>query len=484
MNIMKSLKLPFHTGLLLLLVILMSLVSCTASDPTMTDVVTEVSPSVETPAPTETPQAAETQSTPVHLMVDEEDLAGIVVRFLHPWTGAQADTLGDIAARFSMTNAWDIWVEVETTGGESAMLDALEEDIAEGDIPGLIAAHPYNLALLEEDVFTINLRPYFESLEWGLSPEAREDIPAVFLQQFMSEGALVALPVAPQATVVFYNQTWGGELGYAFEPENAAEFQEQSCEAVYANNEDDIEDNDGTGGWLVSFEPTVLAGWYAAFDGELPVDGMPKFDTEAGEAAFSMLKSAYDEGCFWISRQPEPYFYFANRYALAYAGTLDQIPVQMGWMREAENEDTWMAMGLPGPESEVMLIDAPGVMVTADSPENQMAAWLFARYLLEPEVQAELVRSGFTLPVRESAMELLGDFGAAYPQWAQAAAMIESAKPLPTSRGWGVGRFLLQDAMNQFMHMVLEPDSSIVDELSSILEELDAEIIELEEMAP
>jgi ABC-type glycerol-3-phosphate transport system substrate-binding protein len=123
-------------------------------------------------------------------------------------------------------------------------------------------------------------------------------------------------------------------------------------------------------------------------------------------------------------------------------------------------------------------------MITADSPENQMAAWLFVRYLLEPEVQAELVRSGFTLPVRGSAMELLSDFSVAYPQWAQAAAMIDMAQPLPISQGWAVARYLLQDAMVQFIRMEIEPPSSISSELSSILQQLDAEIIELEGMAP
>ncbi len=482
---MKLLKNRSYWQRLLLTVFLsIFIVGCAADDPTSTPVVTEETPPTLSPMPTDTPMVVETQSTPVHLDIDEEDLAGIVVRFVHPWTGALADTIEEIAARFSVTNTWDIWVEVEAHGGEAAMMDALAGDVAVGDMPGLIAAHPYELALLDGDVFTINLSHYFENVDWGLSPEAREDIPPVFLDQFRSEGALVALPVAPQATVIFYNQTWGGELGYAYAPKVAAAFQEQSCEAVYANNEDDNVDNDGTGGWLVSLEPEVLASWFVAFDGELPVNGLPSFDTQAGEAAFSALKSAYDQGCFWIGRQPEPYFYFANRYALAYAGTLDQIPVQMGWMAQAENEDTWTAMGFPGPEGQAMLIDGPGLMITANSPKNQMAAWLFARYLIEPEVQAELVRSGFTLPVRESAMDLLRDFSVTYPQWAQADAMVEGAEPLPASRGWAVGRFLLQDAVYQFLHMEIDPASSISSELSSFLEELDAEIIELEGMAP
>jgi ABC-type glycerol-3-phosphate transport system substrate-binding protein len=471
--------------IVLILILSLTLVSCTPADPTPRDNSSDETPEpTQTSTTTETPQAIETESTPVHLDVNGEDLAGVVVRFAHPWAGALVDTIEDLAARFSMTNEWDVWVEVESFGGKSGMMSALSQDAAEGDLPGLIVAYPYELAMLEEDVFTVNLNPYFENPDWGLNLEAMEDIPAVFLDQFRSENALVALPVAPQATVNFYNQTWAEELGFGSLPETIEDFRYLSCEAVFANNEDRIEDNDGTGGWLVNFEPAVLASWYAVFGGELPVNGFPNFDTEAGGEAFGTLKEAYDQGCFWIGRQPEPYFYFANRYALAYAGTLDQIPVQMGWMVEAENEDVWRVMGFPGPEGEAILVDGPGLMITADSPENQMAAWLFVRYLLEPEVQAELVRSGFTLPVRGSAMELLSDFSVAYPQWAQAAAMIDMAQPLPISQGWAVARYLLQDAMVQFIRMEIEPPSSISSELSSILQQLDAEIIELEGMAP
>ncbi len=471
---------------LLMLSVLLFLVACTTNrvpSRTATELIETSSPS-RTPAPTRTPATAATQSTPVHLMVDKEDLAGVVVRFVHPWTGALADALEDIAARFSVTNAWDIWVEVEAPGGETSLVESLEADIAEGNIPGLIAAYPYQLTPFDGDIFTVNLTSYINDSTWGLSEEVQGDIPYVFLEQFTADGTLKALPVAPQATVLFYNQSWGEDLGFPSMPNEANDFLEQSCQAVYANIEDKNEDNDGTGGWLVSLEAAVLAGWFDAFEGNFPVDGIPSFNSDAGEQAFGYLKSAYDQGCFWIGRQPEPYYYFANRYALSYAGTLDQIPAQMGWMQAAESEDVWRVMGFPGPGGETILVGGPGLMVTADSPENQMAAWLFARYLLEPEVQAELVSSGFTLPVRESALDLLSDFSAAYPQWAQAVLMVDRAAPLPVSDGWGVAQWVLQDALYQLMHLEITPGSSISAELAPILQVLDESIIELEGMTP
>lgn len=464
-------------GMTILVVAAMLLVSCTPSQNPSESTATTISSesATEESQPTPTSAVTPTPATPVQLQVDPADLAGIVVRFVHPWMGEMADALALAASQFSLSNEWDIWVEVEATGGDNALLEAVQADLDENNLPGLIAAYPYALTELDGQYFSVNLTDYFYNPDWGFSPETQADIPAVFLEQFTDEGHLAALPVASQATVLFYNQTWGQALGFAGLPRDAESFAEQSCAAVFGNYDDENEDNDGTGGWLINQDPEVLASWYAAFGGELPVSGEILFNTEGGVDALGYLKDTYSDGCIWLGRRPEPYYYFANRYALIYAGTLDQIPYQAGWMASSGSSDDWTVMGFPGPVGEVMLVDSPGLMVTADTPENQMAAWLFARYLLSPEVQAELVRSGFSLPVRESALDLLTDFANQYPQWAQAVEMMNIARPVPISSGWGIGQWVLQDGF----YRLLQGER---DELPTILEAVDALVAELEAM--
>ena len=463
------------SGMSILVVAAMLLVSCTPSQNPSELTVTTISSESATEEfqPTPTSAVTPTPATPVHLQVDSADLAGIVVRFVHPWMGEMAEALASAANRFSLSNEWDIWVEVEAAGGDNALLESVQADLDKGNLPGLIAAYPYALAELDGQYFSVNLTDYFYNLEWGFSPEAQADIPAVFLEQFTDEGHLAALPAAPQATVLFYNQTWGQALGFTGMPGDSESFAEQSCTAVYSNNDDENEDNDGTGGWLINQAPEVLASWYAAFDGELPVSGEIAFNTEGGQDALGYLKDTYTQGCIWLGRRPEPYYYFANRYALMYAGTLDQIPYQAGWMASEGSTDDWTVMGFPGPDGEVMLVDSPGLMVTADTPENQMAAWLFARYLLSPEVQADLAQSGFSLPVRESALDLLTDFANQYPQWAQAVEMMDIARPIPISSGWGIGQWVLQDGFYRLLQ-------GVADDLPTILEDVDALVADLE----
>jgi multiple sugar transport system substrate-binding protein len=450
------------------------LVSC-LQDPTPSPTDNPEPTPTKTAVPTATVRPSPTPTLAVN--VQPEALAGIALRFAHPWTGEAADTLEEIATQFSLTNPWDIWVDVEGYGSETSLLDALNLDAEEGDLPGLIALHPYQLAGLDEVYVTIPLTEYFTNSEWGLDEDARNDIPDVYLAPFAQDGELIALPIAPQATLVFYNQTWAESLGFTSLPQTEGDFRTQSCEAVFANRDDNNPDNDGTGGWILNLDPDVLAGWLLSFGADLPEDDTLQFDTEAGRETLSYLKSAYDQGCFWVGRKPDPYVYFANRYALSYAGQLDQIPEQAGWMEVAGNNDQWTVMGFPGPEGETVVVDGPGLMIGADTPEGQLAAWLFARHLLEPEVQERLVRSLFTLPVRRSALPLLEDFAEGNPQWAEGVALLDDAASLPVSEAWGLSQWLLQDAAFR----LIQSEDLSADEA---LEELDQMIIDLEVTTP
>ena len=72
---------------------------------------------------------------------------------------------------------------------------------------------------------------------------------------------------------------------------------------------------------------------------------------------------------------------------------------------------------------------------------------------------------------------MLSDFSAAYPQWAAAVTLIDTARPVPISAGWGIGQWVLQDAA----YRMLQSDA---DQVEPILNELDGTIGELEGMGP
>ncbi len=466
---------------LVILTLIFSTVSC-SSTPTENSQTT----SVETNDPmksTSTPVPEQKTHTPtvIHQFIDVDpgDLDGLSIRFVHPWEGEAGEVITDIALKFSLSNPWGIWVDVEGQGSENVLFEKVQTDIDQDNAPVLIAAHAYTLSQLEEKYAAIALTDYFNHPEWGMDFSSLEDIPQVYLDQYTLDGQLTALPIAPQAYVLFYNQTWGQVIGFDSIPTDEDSFTDQACGATAANLNDNNEENDYTGGFLMNFDPWVLMSWYKAFGGEVPKDEIPQFNNNAGQTAFSYLESlnSLERNCIWVGRQPEPYQYFANRYALMFAGTLDQIPLLTGWMDAIQNDDQWEISGFPGPEGSVMLVDGPGLFITESEPEAQLAAWLFAKYMLTPEVQARIVESMYTLPVRESAIDFLQDFVRTYPQWMDAFDLIDTAGYLPISKAWGYGRWILQDAINR--SFVIEDE-----DISTILEQLDEMILEFEGTTP
>ncbi|MDY6847489.1 MAG: extracellular solute-binding protein [Chloroflexota bacterium] len=435
----------------------------------------------ETPKPSATPAKETEQPTPTEALpvfeIDTGDLEGTSIRFLHPWSGEAGAVFRDIARKFSLSNPWGVWVDAESHGNEDILIEKVQSDLEKGELPGLIAVHPYALSWLEGDASTVSLNGYFNHPELGMGEDVHEDMPQVYFDPFTVDGERIALPLAPQAMVLFYNQTWAEELGFDSYPGDENAFKAQSCAATAENFADEDQENDYTGGWLMNFDPAALLSWYTAFGGEIAEGEMIRFNNNAGQMAFGYLENLYspEEGCIWVGRQTEPYSYFANHYALMYAGTLNQIPLQLRWMAQFENEDQWTVIGFPGADGEVMMVDSPGLFIMESSPEEQLASWLFAKHLLSAEVQAQLVQSMFTLPVRESALDYLDDFVLEYPQWMSAYDRLDRAQHLPISETWGYARWVLQDGINRLFAYGADPVGDILAQVDEMIESLEGD---------
>ena len=464
-------------SLFILLAIL--LVACTSVGTPTGDPSAEVVDSTLAVEETPTPRPTATPSRPIQMEVDGADLTGIVVHVVHPWVGEMADMLDSLAMQFSLYNEWDIWVEMESTGSESAVVETLQSDIAGNDLPGIVVVPPTLLNELDGQFYTVNLMNYYNDAEWGLSAEEQADIPEVFLSAYRSDGLLSALPVAPQTTLFFFNQTWAQELGFASLPTTSTDLQKMLCDAAYQNNIDDVARTDGTGGWLINLAPDVLLSWYAAFGGELDADTL-EFNNDAGQEAFGFLETLRTKGCAWKSVNVDPYAYFAERLTILFAGDSGQIPELKNWMASSGSEDNWTVAPFVGTGDSPVVVDGPAMLMTANSAEIQMASWLFMKYLLSPESQAKIAQTAYSIPVRESSLDLMKDFTVRNPQWLLAYQFTSDVVAAPASEAWGIKQWLLQDAVFQLLQ--LDANDSIKAE--DVLGQVDAMMEELEGTTP
>jgi multiple sugar transport system substrate-binding protein len=467
-----------HPLLFLSLTLVLALCACNpAAEHGQPLVTPSVTRNAQPTALPDTPTPAVTPTSNPALQDAAGALSGLQISFWHPWSGALAQELESITREFNSSNAWGIQVVTTPYGGAQGLNDAVEKgatrSVAGDGVANVIIAASSQLLLwdAQHSLFT-DLNPYLQDSLWGLTAAEQADIPQVYWEQDVSGGKRVGLPGLRNMAVLFYNQSWADALGYSSPPASFSDFSAQACAAGAERK-----DIDETGGWIISTSPLSTYSWLvsAGADNIYDVQNQAfQFDTPEALSVLSDLKDLSADGCIWPARLPDPYDYFASRQALLYSGTLTDIPLQSAAMRKNNSTDEWLILPYPSGGEPHAVVEGSSYAVTESTPEEQLAAWLFLRWLILPRNQAALGSAGGYLPASESAYAEMEDFQSQYPQWAAAREWAPAAVSVPTGGSWAVVQNLLEDAAWQTFQTFTPPEVIPV-----LLEQLDGMIPEV-----
>ncbi|MHB0988118.1 MAG: extracellular solute-binding protein [Bellilinea sp.] len=444
------------------------------------DSTSQVETSVELtqPAPESMPTSPAPTATPAYL-VPLAELNGAKLIFSHPWSGETADLIDQMVDSFNQSNEWGIHIMVRRAGSSMALADRVEGDSLDADYPQVVVApSEHLLSWLENGGLVRPLNDWIADPYFGLTEQQRADFPLVFWQQDQAGGSQVGIPAQRDIPVIFYNATWAAELGFAEPPTTADDFKAQACAAASVNSHDRFAANDGTGGWIVNTDGRVVYSWLKSFGLEGELAGNPlqfHFDQPATKTTFSFVRSMVDESCAWFSRTTASNEYFANRQALFYTGNLTDLALQTKTNSRLESQDSWTILPFPAGDRPVTVASGLSYGVLRSSEVQETAAWLFVRWMSQPENSARLLAVGGGLPVSTAAAELARTQMDSNPQWAQALQWMPTMQSAPPVAGWRIARFVLQDAFWQSLQSFVP-----VEDFPSILEQLDATIIEVQ----
>ncbi len=476
---MSKHTLPARTAALLTSLVLASLILSGCLPLFPADKGGEVQPS-DTPVPTRTPRPISTSTltpTPAFL-VPLADLQGAQVIFWHPWTGALGDRINQFVDSFNQANEWGIHVQVKQPGSSSVLEQQLVTAAGTDIYPQLVIAPSEDLQnWYDQGNRVVVLNDYINDPTWGLDEQQRADFPLVFWQQDQTDGYQLGIPFQRSAPVIYYNLTWAAELGFSQPPASTADLETQACAAAQANNSDSGRDNDGTGGWIVDTDGLDIYAWIKAFGLDSALKGDPPtitLEQPATRQAFEYLRGLVDAGCAWSARTGDAAGYFADRETLFYTGSLLDIPSQTEAMAQQKNQDKWTVLPYPGTEKPTVVVSGLSYGVLKSTPAQELAAWLFIRWMTDPQKELQLLEAGGGLPVSSGAAQLAGSYGQTYPQWSKTIEWIPLAQAAPTVSDWRVARLVLGDAAWQSLQSYL-PASQI----PTILSQLDATIDEV-----
>jgi multiple sugar transport system substrate-binding protein len=434
----------------------------------------------EPPEPAASPTPTATEEPKSTLDVGEEDIRGQVVRLWHPWRGEQAEVMERMIETFNASNDWGI--EVQATGKRD--LDQLWDDITAatlaGEAPEIAAGYLHQILALDASEPVVDLEVYMQDPIWGISQAEQADFYPVFWEADKIENKRFGLPALRSAHLIFYNSTWAKELGFSSPPATPDEYAEQACAAAQANLRDDNPENDGTGGAIISTHYSSTLGWLKAFGAPVVNDEQTAYllDEPETETALGFLRKLYEDGCAWLPESDFTEVEFAAREGLFRTGTLTSIDHQAQAFARLENRDDWTVLPFPSPqETPAMPVYGPSYALLPGTPERQLAAWSFLRWLLQPENEAQWVMVNGSLPLRAATQEQLALSGEMASQWAAATDSLPVASSEPPFASWAKVRWALHDATTQLYrsYFTMEGIPPMVDFLQETAEDLQME---------
>ncbi len=435
------------------------------------------------PAETEAPAApAEPTEAPTEPPAPAVDPSGQTVVFWHVWgTGTVGEGMQALVDEFNATNEWGITVEAIDQGRYRDLEDAMNAAIQSGDLPNIVVGYTNALSTWYSVDVLVDINTFINDPDWGLTEEEVADFyPGVWGNGISTSGARVGFPHGQSENVLFYNHTWAQELGFDGPPKTAAEFKEQACAAAAANASDDDPDNDGTGGLVLYTGASNVASWVFANGGDFYNADMTGYDFTKPEveAVARFWKELWDEGCaFSTESYPNPEF--ATRKALFTMSSTAGLPYQLSAFEaeDAFKDDVWGFIPFPGEDGN-LAVDAfaQNSAIVRSNPEQELASWLFIKWFTSPETMAKWIEASGYMPVRQSTVDLLGDYIAANPLWAEGVELAPLGASEPGWASWGTVRRQVQDTFAAILQGSPDDIPTLLQQLNESAAEAIAEL--------
>jgi multiple sugar transport system substrate-binding protein/sn-glycerol 3-phosphate transport system substrate-binding protein len=390
---------------------------------------------------------------------DLEDLhpEGQVITYWYYHTDEREAALLAMVDEFNATNEWGITVQGEYAGRRDEIETRILSAIPTGEVPHLIEVYPYEAATYAALGGLVDLTPYVESGTWGIEEE--EDL----LPFVMDTAALpqlegmYALPTGRSMELLYYNVDWLNELGYENPPHTWEEFREMACAAS---------GDSATYGYALSIDALTFIHMLVNWDGQfIQLDPpMYTFATSEGGAVLTFLQELVEEGCVVIEAEP-----YGDRAAfgageiLFAAGSTSELPA----FRRAVAEQggfNWSISTFPTSlESPRPAIYGSNLAIFETTPREQLAAWLFIRWFIEPYQQARWAQASSYLPVRSSTVDRLEDYLATDPMYEKSFEFLLSYETVgePGVVGYEHCRQVVKDMLRAVVEGA-EPEATLV----------------------
>ena len=368
-----------------------------------------------------------------------------VVMLWHSLTGAKEQALLDLVDRWNETNPYRITVTPERRD-QAALHNGVLNGSRFGAVPGLVLASPMQVDVYQQRNILADLTPFVSSADGdvGWTPADRADLyPFVLTAGRATDGRILGIPQGGTARVMVYNRDWLKSLNFDALPSDWEQYM-----ATCANAADRAK---GTLCFGASTDDAAFQEWALANGARIMAASARVMQLAAPNSleainrldSFVRANQAYRSTTQSQSRED-----FAAARVLYAFDWSDQLPNFRRAIRERGNFD-WDVGLLPSTvQAPAAPFRAPLWAVPKSTPQRELAAWKFIRWMLdEPQTAEWSARTG-ELPARLSAVN--------DAKWQQQADPLMPAvmstfapavQPEPLISGWGCIQDVLKSVL-------------------------------------
>lgn len=402
---------------LLALVTIFAMVLSACTVPATPAPATEAPAAPAAPAATEAPAAPAATEAPAVAEgpYDAVDPSGQTVIYWHNQTKHNEETLLGLVEKFNSTNEWGITVEAEYQGAYADIYNKMLGVLNTPDAPQLVVAYQNQAATYQLGEGLVDMNGFVNSAKWGMTEEEQADIFPGFWKQdvFPTYGnARLGFPLYRSMDVMYVNLDYLKELGFSEPPTTPEQFKEMACAAAKAPFSKATAE--GALGYEVDVkDASEYASWVFAFGGNIFDYNNSKYalDSEASVEAADFLQGLWKDGCATIvtERYGNQTDFGAGKLLFT-TGSSSGLTFYKTAVEEGANF-AWTIIPFPHTTADpVQNIYGASLSMPKTTPEAELAAWLFLKYMSTPEPQAEWAMASNYFPVRQSVADNLKDY--------------------------------------------------------------------------
>lgn len=368
---------------------------------------------------------------------------------------ALAIALAPVAAEY---NTYGITVEASNQGGYGDIFEKIRLAIGANEaLPNLTVAYQNQAATYQFDSAgeaLVDMNLLVNSPTWGM---AEEEIAQFFTGIWESDvfptfgGERYGFPVQRSMEVLYFNVDWlaelraNGMISFDGSPTTPDQFREAAC-AASANpfSGAAADAPEGVIGYEMRLDASNFAAWTFAFGGDIfdYENNAYTLNTTASVDAITFVQGLIADGCARIQTDPGA---FSAQRNFGLGTTLFTIASSSGFpfynlavsTPEGELRFNWSAGEVPHTTEEpVMNLYGASVSIPVSTPEQELATWVFVKFLGSQEVMALWGDAANYFATRTDSAELLGPTFERVPAYAATFPLLQYAYQEPGVPGY------------------------------------------------